>query len=610
MDIKQLKAMVLLVAAGVLYNLILASSRREGGAESFLGLTTVIDLAGIALMIAFTGGPASIFVFFLAIYIFAVSVRVGVGAGLFAAAAACAGLAYFYLNDPTAANQTIALTRGLLCLAAPIGAFIIDHRPHAVEAAPVIQAEVLPATVASPAPEVVTPPAPVPVASPAPAAAAPPVAAPPAADPIAAAPPAQPLPVETPVARPSQPEPAQEIQIPKVSPEPEKTEYVAPPPSEPIVTALGDVLKPPLAAEIEAAGGVLSSITGEHDAAALKEKMTELAILHEASKALGATLVLEEVIDTIVDISAKGLMADIAGALIYDEKTGLLTVAGLRGFTAEEREVLNSMTFTPGETVLGEVFSKRKTINVANLSDERPGTTPFNGRIKAFVATPLATDGYDIGVLFLGKYIQEPFSISGAEFLETMAAQAAIAVENARLYSQAQELAIHDGLTGIYNYRYLMKQLEEELKRAERYGRSVSLAMIDIDLFKQVNDSHGHQRGDEVLKGLVQMLVSNTRDTDIVARYGGEEFVVILPETDVDDALEAAEKLRSAVAKASFAREKGSSIKITISLGIATYPAQATNQEDLLRLADDALYTAKTKRNMVVSAGTKKSSPT
>jgi diguanylate cyclase (GGDEF)-like protein len=286
-----------------------------------------------------------------------------------------------------------------------------------------------------------------------------------------------------------------------------------------------------------------------------------------------------------------------------------MTVAGLRGFTAEDREVINSTAFAPGEGILGEAFAKKKTFNLADLSAERPGASPFNGRIKSFLVTPLATDGFDIGVLFLGKYVMQPFSLSSEEFLETMAGQAAIAVENAKLYTQAQELAIHDGLTGIYNYRYFMKQLEEELRRAERYGRSVSVAMIDIDLFKHVNDSYGHQRGDDVLRGLVQTLTTNTRDTDIVARYGGEEFVVILPETDLADALDVAEKLRAAVAKASYAREKGHSIKITISLGVAAYPSVAGNQEDLLRKADDALYSAKTKRNIVVSAGAEHRQP-
>jgi diguanylate cyclase (GGDEF)-like protein len=313
---------------------------------------------------------------------------------------------------------------------------------------------------------------------------------------------------------------------------------------------------------------------------------------------------MEEVLDTVVDISAKGLQADVAGALVFDEKTGFLTVAGLRGMTGEEREVINSTTFSPGEGILGEVFVRKKTQNFLDLSTERPGSSPFNGRIKAFLATPLSTDGYEVGVLFLGKFIKEPFSPSAEEFIETISAQAAIAVENARLYSQAQELAIHNGLTGIYNYRYFMKQLDEEIKRAERYGRSVALMMIDIDLFKHVNDSFGHQRGDEVLRGLASTLVNATRETDVVARYGGEEFCVILPETDLEAALEVAEKLRASVAKASYAREKGNSIKITISIGVASYPGVAGNQEDLLRKADDALYAAKTKRNMVVSAGT------
>ncbi|MFH1736910.1 MAG: sensor domain-containing diguanylate cyclase, partial [Actinomycetota bacterium] len=376
----------------------------------------------------------------------------------------------------------------------------------------------------------------------------------------------------------------------------ETTEVATAEPTAPELPAAPDSLAQEIGIAVDRAG------VDPETAASLREKITELSILHEASKALGASLILEEVIDTVVDISAKGLMADIGGALIFDGKTGLMTIASLRGFNAEEREVINSTTFAPGEGLLGEIFLKKQPVNINDLSEERPGATPFNGRIKSFAAVPLSTDGYDIGVIFLGKYAIEPFSKEAEEFLETLAGQAAIAVENAKLYAQAQEMAIHDGLTGIYNYRYFMKSLEEEIKRAERYGRTVSLMMIDIDLFKHVNDTYGHQRGDDVLKGLTQTLVNSTRETDIVSRYGGEEFCVILPETELDDAVEVAEKLRISVAKASYAREKGQSMKVTISLGVAAYPVLASNQEELLRKADDALYSAKTKRNMVVSA--------
>jgi diguanylate cyclase (GGDEF)-like protein len=338
----------------------------------------------------------------------------------------------------------------------------------------------------------------------------------------------------------------------------------------------------------------------QKDAEVLKEKISELSILHEASKALGASLILEEVLETTVDITIKGLMADVAGAFIYDEKAHVLTMGATRGFDHGERDDLQKMSIPLDEGILGMVFGKKVTYNIPDMQEEKQAL-PFNGRIKPFIATPLATDGYEIGVLFIGKYTGEPFSEDAEEFIETIAGQAAIAIENAKLYTQAQELAIHNGLTGIYNYRYFMRTLEEEIKRAERYNRCVSLIMLDIDHFKLVNDTYGHQRGDEVLRGLAEVLIANTRDTDMVCRYGGEEFVVILPETDLKSAIDAAAKLNKAVAKAHYARKKGESIKLTISLGVSTFPDTAANQEELLRQADDALYEAKKQRDAVCS---------
>lgn len=586
MNVTETRWLLLLIAAGVLYNLMLASARSESFPEKLKTVSTRIDLIGLAALIYFTGGPASVFVAYLAVYLFLITLRLGVEAGVFFALLSCAGLSYYYVLDPTVAMQSAVLTRGVLFLVAPIGAYLLELRPAEPVSAPpektpsvieeaLVEEKVAEAIIEEKVEEKV-------------------------AEAIIEEK------AEEKVAETVIEEKAEEAEAQVAVVEPAKEEAVelaketqeaaAAEPTTLELPAAPDSLAQEIGIAVDKAG------VDAETAAALREKITELSILHEASKALGASLILEEVIDAVVDISSKGLMADIAGALIFDGKTGLMTIASLRGFNAEEREVINSTTFAPGEGLLGEIFLQKKTVNINDLSDERPGATPFNGRIKSFIAVPLSTDGYNIGVIFLGKFAEEPFSKAAEEFLETLAAQAAIAVENAKLYTQAQEMAIHDGLTGIYNYRYFMKSLDEEIKRAERYGRAVSLMMIDIDLFKHVNDTYGHQRGDDVIKGLTQTLVNSTRETDIVSRYGGEEFCVILPETELDDAVEVAEKLRISVAKASYAREKGQSVKVTISLGVAAYPVLASNQEELLRKADDALYSAKTKRNMVVSA--------
>ncbi|MBT1073821.1 diguanylate cyclase [Geobacter grbiciae] len=163
-----------------------------------------------------------------------------------------------------------------------------------------------------------------------------------------------------------------------------------------------------------------------------------------------------------------------------------------------------------------------------------------------------------------------------------------------RNYEIAASEAFTDPLTGLFNLRQFWLSLDHELARARRYGRHCSLAMIDIDFFKQYNDRHGHLRGDEVLKEISKLFVASIRNSDIAARYGGEEFVVIMPETGRDLALIAGEKLRRAVAEHPFSlQETQPGGLLTVSVGIATFPDDATTARELVDAADQALYRAK-----------------
>ncbi len=168
--------------------------------------------------------------------------------------------------------------------------------------------------------------------------------------------------------------------------------------------------------------------------------------------------------------------------------------------------------------------------------------------------------------------------------------------------SQLNELSIKDGLTGLYNYRYFSKILREQYNLSRRYKFPLSFIMIDIDYFKAVNDTYGHQAGDRVLIQLANILARSVRDTDTIVRCGGEEFAIILPYTDVDDAYLKAERLRKQVSAHVF-KARGKSLSITISLGIAVYPVtkNINKPERLSYYADKALYQAKEKgRNQTV----------
>lgn len=164
-----------------------------------------------------------------------------------------------------------------------------------------------------------------------------------------------------------------------------------------------------------------------------------------------------------------------------------------------------------------------------------------------------------------------------------------------RIESDEQELkqlATHDGLTGVYNYRSFHMLLEDEIARSRRYSKSLAVLMLDIDHFKQVNDDYGHPAGDAVLRGLATRLVAQVRDVDRVCRYGGEEFTVILPETG-SDMHKVAERLRSAIEEQPFEIGDHERINITVSIGIAGFPADADSVDALVAAADAGLYAAK-----------------
>jgi diguanylate cyclase (GGDEF)-like protein len=195
-------------------------------------------------------------------------------------------------------------------------------------------------------------------------------------------------------------------------------------------------------------------------------------------------------------------------------------------------------------------------------------------------------------------------SIEKVQTLEVFATQAVTALQSARQYEEIKRLTFIDSLTPAYNHRFFQEALAKEISRHSRTGHELGLAMIDIDNFKKINDTYGHPVGDEILKGLVEELMTNARDSDVVARYGGEEFAIIFPDTPAQSAADAANRLREIVARRVFplaAVDK--TLHITVSVGVAVYPRDGITSADVISRADAALYCAKKEgRNRVVVA--------
>lgn len=220
--------------------------------------------------------------------------------------------------------------------------------------------------------------------------------------------------------------------------------------------------------------------------------------------------------------------------------------------------------------------------------------------IHTLLGVPIKMNHKVIGGLFLtNKSNNERFTLEDEEVLFTLAYQASVAIENAKLYGEACQLAITDGLTGLLNHREFRRRLEDGVEGSKRYQHSLSLLMIDIDHFKHFNDTYGHQVGDQVLKTVSDIIKTHIRVVDVCARYGGEEFVVILRETDMSSAVVLSERIRSTIYAYPF-KHDGIKSQLSVSIGVACFPQDAKSAEDLIKKADDALYTAKrTGRNNV-----------
>jgi diguanylate cyclase (GGDEF)-like protein len=220
---------------------------------------------------------------------------------------------------------------------------------------------------------------------------------------------------------------------------------------------------------------------------------------------------------------------------------------------------------------------------------------------QASILVPLRFMGAVIGLLAVDRLAGRTFDTRELEIVQLFANLAAIAIRNARSYKEMEVQASTDGLTGLFNHRRFQEALAHEVARAERYGVGFCLLMMDLDRFKSVNDSVGHQRGDEVLRDVAEVLRSCSRESDFAARYGGEEFAMILPHADIDEARRVAERIRGQVADLS-AVEPG--LTVTISVGIAAFPDHADDTDGILGAADAALLSAKARgRNCVYTSG-------
>lgn len=212
--------------------------------------------------------------------------------------------------------------------------------------------------------------------------------------------------------------------------------------------------------------------------------------------------------------------------------------------------------------------------------------------LPSLLVLPLGVHDRALGTLILGSKRKGAFGESVRPILEVLASHMAVSLANARMLTRLEELATTDGLTGLMNRRTLLEIAAQKIRSARRFNKPLSVLVCDIDHFKRVNDTYGHDIGDQVIKGFADVMRRVKRDIDVVARIGGEEFVFLCEETGDKGALQLAERIRGELEAARFATELGE-LQVTSSVGVATFPAAGQEWESLFKCADEALYASK-----------------
>jgi two-component system cell cycle response regulator len=325
------------------------------------------------------------------------------------------------------------------------------------------------------------------------------------------------------------------------------------------------------------------------------------AALHEMSSILSSSLEISEVLENLTVRIRSAVPYDYCAFLRYDEQTKEAVIVSLRGYDRKFTDTRFPLEQSAILTHMVKQWNDRRASTIHHDPDlgERGreiGLFPvkeLQQPIKSLFGRPLVARGRFIGAAFFASVRANAFTEYHRNFMDTLLNQVSMVMDNSILHRRISDMARTDGLTGLLNHRTFMEKLAEEFKRIDREPRPFSLLLMDIDKFKSVNDTYGHPVGDIAIKTVAKVLKETARGSDFVARYGGEEFAVGMVDTDIHGAVQMGERIRKILEQTVVTRISDRDLRVTVSIGVSSFPADTTNRTDLVTMADEALYHAK-----------------
>ncbi|MDO9086436.1 MAG: diguanylate cyclase [Anaerolineaceae bacterium] len=347
--------------------------------------------------------------------------------------------------------------------------------------------------------------------------------------------------------------------------------------------------------EINLAEILANLVAGQIEQARLlsmeKKRTAELAMLHETSLAITQPYDLSQLHQQIIE-KAVWLLDSSAGMLYLETKDKDILECKV-SFNNQYDPVGTKLRM--GEGAAGIVAQTHQPLIISNYGTWAQKPNTFRNVVDDFplLSVPVFWQSEIKGVIQIAREPgKQTFDKNDADLLSLFSSQVAITLENSRLYQEVQELAILDPLTGVYNRRGFTEIAEREIERAQRFQNPLALLFLDLDKFKDVNDTHGHGVGDQILTDIANRCKSTLRNVDVICRQGGEEFVILLVESNLKTAVKIAKRIQSVIKVYPFQTEAGS-ISLTVSIGVAEYQSDMTGIDNLIHHADLAMYKAK-----------------